>query len=209
MKNTKKVLKLWLIMFTGIVAFTLIGLGLLWLSTKYPRAVPISVLVLVVAGITLYGGRVMPWSHELQLVEFNDNPPHTLSSVYYSIKNNGADLIGREFVQDKNNTFILITLKNDENKSASTFSVDPHIVLAYHALGKVNVFFAISPAVAQKEARNVKYELIRYFISNYPGWKLDWGAKDKCFICHDEDVYYNPRAKSFQWQVQKEEARKK
>ena len=151
----------------------------------------------------------MPWSHELQLIEFNDNPPHTLSSTYYSIKNNGADLIGREFVQDKNNTFILITLKNDDDKSASIFSVDPHIVFAYHALDKVNVFFAVSPAVTQKKTHDARYELIRYFTSNYPGWKLDWGAKGKCLICHDGNVYYNPRAKSFEWQARKEEARKK
>ena len=51
MKNTKKVLRLWLIMFAGIVTFVLIGLGLFWLSAKYPRAVP---LVFVVAGIALY-----------------------------------------------------------------------------------------------------------------------------------------------------------
>ena len=150
----------------------------------------------------------MPWSHELQKVEFADESSNTLSATYWAIKNNTSDVIGKEFVQDRNHTFCLVTLKNDESKSVGTFSVDPHIILAYRVLNKVNVFFAVSPAVTLKKTRDAKYELIRYFTSNYPGWKLDWGAKGKCFMCHDEDVYYNPRAESFQWQTHKENIRK-
>ena len=55
MKNTKKILKLWLIIFMGLIGFVLIGAGLLWLYREHPKFISVAILTLIIAGITLYG----------------------------------------------------------------------------------------------------------------------------------------------------------
>ena len=138
-------------------------------------------------------------SKALQLAEFSNDMQCTVAVFHTSIKYGDSPYIDREFVQDKNIALLLVRFRKSEENNVKTFSVDPHVVLAYQEGDKVNVFVSASPLVMPERLKKAKSVTIQYFARNYPGWKIDWSMKDRCTVVKDENVYYNPNAHSFQW----------